>query len=151
MKQRSPVSLEGCITRVKDILGAAEVARLLDISESMVYKRCDAEHASSLRFSDALKLDAECRAKCGESPLLDFYQEQIENSPVADVKASLEVAAIELARDVGEVEGEILSLRDVKGQSLSNRNVIDIQEGLQKVKRCVASMETIVTKSGQSA
>jgi hypothetical protein len=153
MNPRSQMTPGGAFARVKDILSAKVCSQFLGVSEWTIYDRCDAQELSRLNISlaQAFELDAMCREKSGESPLCALYNEKLDGAPRASTAETLETAGVELARDVGEVEAEILSARAAGGRALSKNKVIDLQTSIQKARRCLNGLETIVEKSGGAA
>ena len=154
MKLRSPLTLEGAITRCKDILTAGGVATLLNVSDSMIYKMCDADHAGTLRFSDAMTLDVACREKTGETPFADFLQRHIEATPAADQSRQLALGFIEFQAEAGHLSNKYLDLIDNDTHSLrtpSKRDAIEIQRFADEAIRTLEHIKHDVSAVGKVA
>jgi hypothetical protein len=150
MKDRAPNSIEGSITRVKDILGAEKCGEILDISRSMVWRTCDAEHADKLTVKRAIALDAACRLEAGEMPIHDFYSRELEKiadgSQVSETDLARNVLMINAADgDLSKVVAHIEALHERnQNKALSEHERISVLRQMELIRRGLMNLEKLL-------
>ena|ERR1022692_3400818 len=154
MKLRSPLTLEGAFCKAKDILSAPVIAEMLRVSDSMIYKMCDAEHITALRGVDIGTLDRACMEKTKQAPFADYYQYNAEQAPAAEQSRQLALGFIEFQAEAGHLSNKYLDLIDSDTNTLrvpSKRDAMEIQRIVDDVVRTAEHIKHDVSTAGKAA
>jgi hypothetical protein len=154
MKLRSPLTLEGALCKAKDILGAPVIAEMLRVSDSMIYKMCDAEHVTALRGVDIVALDQACMKKMKQAPFADYFQYNADQTPAAEESRQLALGFIEFQAEAGNLSNKLHDLIDNNSHTLrqpSKRDAIEIQRIVDDVVRTAEHIKHDVSVAGKVA